>query len=619
MSNRALGQIPGARFRRATYTWQRRKGSRAIGLFTITTLCLLALFVGSTGPHTWSTGTCVWTYTGERPLWGEHISTLAMSTDNRVTNAHFALGATPEAIPGWTLAAGHPGSAVRSAQGINTPPGTQLLEIEAQEGDQAVVSQWVEVDGGSGLTFAFSAYAPDPGGDARVWLRLTDTAGRLLGVVGWALVGDVPSQTAKSRWFNYTVSERTPLTVVVDLDRLLQQAFRTAPERLGRVGIFFYTADRQHLLVEPVYLGNYPASKLQEELAAVAQTPLPVVEASGNHLVPLGSVPPTEGFELSVLPAQARVGDEIAVKATLTNTSTEPLGPLTVELDEPNGFGLIADGPATIDGGVLAPGETREFIWSVKAIRPHSVNSGEPWPLGVTVGLPTGDLQTAVTQVEVEDPRPGRLFYVLGEKDFDDLMPTPALTIRLDQESVESANVKVAATVGLYAGKGEVQPGVHTIVAFTPGLVKQDADRREPLDASLSALEQHLAYVNDRYVAHGLVEFATPQAAIEAWLDYSTPTLVALRGPVELRPEPGVYEFPIRLLGHDIPIGGRFRHEVSVEYPSHLADSIAWVGIYRDGELVAEYDALPTEDHTVTFTVDKPGAYRMLVIEFLEV
>lgn len=194
-------------------------------------------------------------------------------------------------------------------------------------------------------------------------------------------------------------------------------------------------------------------------------------------------------------------------------------------------------------------------------------------------------------------------------------LPTPSRAIMFEAESIESANAKVDDAVRIYAPSGTVRPGVHSIVAFTHAMfMLGEGDWRSTRGGAFSVLDHHLAYVHGTYVEPGVIEFATSNEMIKAWLDYYAPTLLALRGPEIPFAEPGVYEYPIELVGEDIPVGGRFRHEVEVQYPLYLAEKLLWVGIYRDDELIAESFDVPNATHSLSFTVDRPGEYRMVVI-----
>lgn len=860
MPHTTLGRLPGSRLGRSTYTWQTRRRFRPIGIAMMAVLCLLALVVGASSPLTGSAASGVWTYAGQRSAFGQHLRTLAPG--NLVANAAFAADGE-DALPGWSYNTGRPGSTVRAAHIFNTPPGTQLLEIVPRDGDWALVSQWVDVPGGDGLTFAFAAHALSTMGDARVFIRLADVNGKTIGILGWTMVGQHPTSTATERWFDHRTRanfQGGELVAVVDLERALREVFRVPPQRLGQVGIFFYASDGQHLLVESVYLGPYPAEALHQELTALAAAaPQPSApEPSGAPASPAAPAPAVPGLALTLSPrrVEAHVGQTFELRVTLTNQTESPLGPLQAVLHEPYGFGVVATGAPEIDVGVLRPGESRELIWQIQALRAHAVNLDKPWPLSVSVGLPTGERTNDGIEVFVTDPRPGRLFYVLtddlepmdsagyptrftgnrnawldpeefrvqliekseamnriadrygakwshyiawpavvgaewaatqsrtgawdavladlrasivreaskghqytphlhmdydyrlphtflsyheptdgywanhrehgwahqiralgtyealnsrigtlfdylrrldgilreagagqqlatrvGSFDFGDtpeeqrlsilafrsvglyassdahgnvggatsapygqnlywtrpdsinqraerldqvgivqFLPTPARAIMFEGETVASANGKVDEAVRYYTQEGLVKPGVHSIVAFTHAMfLLGDGDWRSTEGGAFAVLDEHLAYVREQYVDRGLIEFGTSNEMILAWLDYYTPQLLAVRGPEMRRPEPGVYEYPIILVGRDIPVGGRFRHEVAVQYPLYLADTVAWVGIYRDGELIAEFfDELPTKDHTVTFTVDRPGTYSMLVIEALE-
>ena len=100
------------------------------------------------------------------------------------------------------------------------------------------------------------------------------------------------------------------------------------------------------------------------------------------------------------------------VGVTVVNTGTEPLD---VELSArlPAGHGLWL--PAGDRRGVtLQPGASGRLALTVRADRPHEVNLGRAWPLGLVV-VAGGHQEEIALPVSVADPEPGRLLYVLTE------------------------------------------------------------------------------------------------------------------------------------------------------------------------------------------------------------
>lgn len=406
----------------SVYTWRRRKGPHFSGLVMLTVMCTLAMFMVSSHPLARETSAATWVRTGNRSAVGAELLRLAGESGNLVDNPAFHPNPDTGVPVGWTTWAGRPGSTIRSAYIQNTPPGSQLLELVPLDGDRAVAHQWIAVDDPADLTFAVAAYALSTMGDARVVLRFQDEQGRSLGTLGWVMVGTVPGSSGMEQWYdhrtraNYLGSE---LALVVDVPAALQEIFHVNPARLKRVGIQFEASDGQHLLVQAVFLGPYPAAALQAELSAVAERGAPARsdEQQGISARSEAETVPVPGLSVALSPQaiQTSVGETFVATATVTNDGDRPLGPLTATLMEPYGFGLTVRGEVTLNAGTLAPGESTELRWEIEARRAHEVNLNRPWEYTVAVSLPSGERTYAVARAEVVDPRPGRLFYVLTE------------------------------------------------------------------------------------------------------------------------------------------------------------------------------------------------------------
>lgn len=86
--------------------------------------------------------------------------------------------------------------------------------------------------------------------------------------------------------------------------------------------------------------------------------------------------------------------------APITISSTLPV---TAHL--PPGAGLSLDSPAT-----QHPDENGQVTFHIRADRPHLVNLGKPWELHLLT-----DSSQQTISIEVPDPNPGRIFYLLTE------------------------------------------------------------------------------------------------------------------------------------------------------------------------------------------------------------
>lgn len=195
---------------------------------------------------------------------------------------------------------------------------------------------------------------------------------------------------------------------------------------------------------------------------------------------------------------------------------------------------------------------------------------------------------------------------------------TPRQAILYDAESSTTLNAKVDAGVATFrdsaaASSGGIKPGVHAIVGFTHAMfMLGEGGWASTIGGDFRNLDAHLRYVKETYVDRGLVTFATANELIKAYLDYYTPVLLAVyEGEGEV--QPGVYEYPLRLLGRTIPIDERHHHTVTVKYPLYLRESAVKVEILRYGEVIRTVTELPTLYNDIDFVVDRAGQYTMRV------
>jgi hypothetical protein len=100
------------------------------------------------------------------------------------------------------------------------------------------------------------------------------------------------------------------------------------------------------------------------------------------------------------------------VGVTVVNTGAEPIdAELTARLPAGHGLRLPAGDRRSV---TLLPGATARLVVTVRADRPHEVNLGRAWPLGIVV-VAGGRREEIELPVPVADPEPGRLIYVLTE------------------------------------------------------------------------------------------------------------------------------------------------------------------------------------------------------------
>ena len=115
---------------------------------------------------------------------------------------------------------------------------------------------------------------------------------------------------------------------------------------------------------------------------------------------------PTESLSLVA-------GERVAFTTTVRNAGPSVLN-VSVDVWEPFGLGALGR-PLTPMPFDMASGEQREVNWEIAGQRPSEVNLGRPWPLRFVVRRGPEECSRACLSVEVADPEPGRIYYVLTE------------------------------------------------------------------------------------------------------------------------------------------------------------------------------------------------------------
>lgn len=192
--------------------------------------------------------------------------------------------------------------------------------------------------------------------------------------------------------------------------------------------------------------------------------------------------------------------------------------------------------------------------------------------------------------------------------------PTPRDFIGYDSQSAAVMNAKADAGMAYYTAGGQVRPGVHAIVGFTHAMFVMGEGNWQAVEGGqFAALDAHLAYLKAGYVDSGLLTFATADELVRAYLDYYAPCPVAVYGPRRAAGW-GVSEYPVVILGRDIPIDAAHPHTVTMKYPLYLRDSAYRISVLKNGEPICSTWGLPTPANSITFTVDDGKAQYSLKI-----
>ena len=161
-------------------------------------------------------------------------------------------------------------------------------------------------------------------------------------------------------------------------------------------------------------------------------------------------------------------------------------------------------------------------------------------------------------------------------------------------------------------------PGVHLISVMTHAMfMRGEPDSFRSLEGgSFSGLDRHLAWVRAEYPC---VRFATASEALEEYIDYYSPRLVASAAPVLCGgdPEKGTFEYPVRLLGTGIRVDAEHPAELTIRAPALFEErDIERLRILVDREPVAEeasFDGVHHPAITVTLS-QRPRDLRLQVV-----
>ncbi|MBP2626553.1 MAG: hypothetical protein H6Q68_1264 [Firmicutes bacterium] len=193
--------------------------------------------------------------------------------------------------------------------------------------------------------------------------------------------------------------------------------------------------------------------------------------------------------------------------------------------------------------------------------------------------------------------------------------PTPKESIAYDTQSATVMNDKTDQGMAYFtSGSAGVKPGIHAIIGFTHAMfVMGQEDWKSTEGGQFQVIDHHLAYIKQRYVDKGLLDFVTASQLVEAYLDYYTPQLLAVYGK-RLSDERGIAEYAIHILGNDILVDANHSHTVNIKYPLYLRDSAYRISVLKNGQVVYNTWGLPTPFNDIRFVVDDKQAVYTLKI-----
>jgi len=276
-------------------------------------------------------------------------------------------------------------SRVVTGRGLSAP---QALEMGA--GAEARSEYFLEMDSAEPeLAYRFQFRSTQGTGRMKITALAKD--GQTVASVGFVFTGSIPLKAERAIWLDRRLANNYQGDWVQEQIRPSElfsfhvPAF--SPDQVARYRVSIEAGNGQHVLITDL-------------------------KSAGSQV---------EGVRVvwRSIPVAVSVGDMISLRTEISNVTDRTLENLSLKLLEPYAYGLISQGPAEQKIAKLAVGETVTLDWKVRAQRASAVNLGLPWDLRLAVNKSTAP---AVAKIDVTDPTPGKVFYVMTE----DLEPIDA-------------------------------------------------------------------------------------------------------------------------------------------------------------------------------------------------
>ena len=276
-------------------------------------------------------------------------------------------------------------SRVVTGKGLLAP---QALELAT--GAAARTEYFIYLDG-SEDEFSYRFQFLSTQGTGRLGITALSQDGRPLATVGYVFTGSMPLRQERSFWFdrrlpnNYQGGWEQAKIRASEL--VAAQIANFAPESVARYRVGIEAGQGQHVLITELKSASVPTGGVKSVWRPV--------------------------------PAKIAKGEILSLAADITNESGATMEDIQVRLMEPYGYGIVALGETEQKIARLASGETVTLHWQVKAQRASAVNLGQAWVVRLSINQA---ISSSVARLEVNDPAPGKIFYVMTE----DLEPMDA-------------------------------------------------------------------------------------------------------------------------------------------------------------------------------------------------
>lgn len=258
---------------------------------------------------------------------------------------------------------------------------SEILELAA--GNQGSMEYFVEVQSDVAAFARMRLEFLSTQGGGRIKLSAIDNKGNSLGETGFVFTGQLPKNTAHSKWQDtryFNNYQGGWLENQYNFAEMLKDLPQEALTGVVKYRLSVEVSDGQHALISEF--------------------------ATGTDISKAVRIIPSD------LQYTANQEDLLNIETDVENVTLQSFENVVITLLEPYGYGVVAVSPTTQAIAQLAPGEKQHISWQVRAQRPDGVNVNQPWSIGFTVN---GVVSPSTVGVRIADDRPGKVFYVMTE------------------------------------------------------------------------------------------------------------------------------------------------------------------------------------------------------------
>jgi hypothetical protein len=196
-----------------------------------------------------------------------------------------------------------------------------------------------------------------------------------------------------------------------------------------------------------------------------------------------------------------------------------------------------------------------------------------------------------------------------------ELSDDDAKVLKYEAMSINELNSFFKTIFSSYTEDGNIKPGIHLVLGFTHAMFMMGNGGWKSVNGgNFALLDEHLKWVKDNYIDKGKVQFATADEVVKAYLNYYTPRPIAVYG-VEEKDENSKHEYPLTLLGSNIPYDKNHVEDVIASYPIQYIGRVKKIEIYNGDKYIEGITDVSKKSALFRFKLDKKYDDLRMIVE----